>query len=207
MASVKQTLQDLYRAIPESGEKPTKVTVLSGKSNMTDNEKKRIKSDLLSLSFNVPLKWGGLKEVSTWDEWKGAVLQANQNQAMIFVAGYGDIAREQTEESVVRWTEVCAQYPVLGGSTSFIAAGGMLTNTVSGKEQGEVAMDFARQRLDGSNESAQIEWKEPQQFTVGMNKALFDKRGLLNFPLIYESFSRESDNYQDFKYDYQTDCQ
>ncbi len=207
MASVKETLQDLYRAIPESSEKPAKVTILSGKSSMTDHEKKRMRSDLLSISFNVPLKWSGLEEVSTWGEWKEAVLQANQNQAMIFIAGYGDIAREQTEESVVRWTEACAQYPVLGSSASFITAGGMLTNTVSGREQGQVAMDFVKQRLDSSNESSRAEWKEPRQFTVGMNKALFDKRGLFDFPLVYKSFSRESDNYQDYKYDYQTDCQ
>lgn len=202
MASVSETLQDLYRAIPETSEangKPVSVIVLSYKSGMTDDERSRIKSDLFSLSFNVPLKWGELTEVSSLDEWKKAVLQANKDQAMIFIVG-------QADESAIKWTEACARYPALGSSISFIADGGILTSTVSGKEQGEVAMDFARQRLDGGNSRVKIEWREPRQFTVGMNKALFDSRGLLGFPLIYESFSRESDNYQDFKYDYQTDC-
>lgn len=205
MASLKETLEDLYRAIPETSEisgKPTNVIVLSDKSSMTENERDRITSDLFSISFSVPMKWGGLKEVSSWDEWKNAVLQANKNQAMIFVAGY---VKGQAEESTAKWTETCSRYPVLGGSPSFINAGGMLANTVSGREQGEVAMDFARQILDGNN-GTKIEWREPQQFTVGMNEALFETRGLLNFPLIYQSFSRESDNYQDKKYDYQTDC-
>jgi hypothetical protein len=51
---------------------------------------------------------------------------------------------------------------------------------------------MALQVLSGTSVS-KINPVEAKQFVVGMNKSLILKRGL-NLPLIYEAFSRESNN-------------
>ena len=68
----------------------------------------------------------------------------------------------------------------------------MLTLAVPGYEQGQVTLKMALQVLAGTS-VADIKPVEAKQFVVGMNKSLVIKRGL-DLPLVYEAFSRESNN-------------
>lgn len=206
--AVKEALQDLYSALPEEPNgKPANIIVVGDSSSIASQSIQLLKAELSKKnSFDVPLKWAGIKEVSSWKDWQKFIQSANQNNSMIFIAGYDDLVGEQTRASMVRWTEACAKFPVLGGTESFIADGGMLTVAISNQEQGATALELARQLLDKDRPLENIPFTEPTQFSIGMNKSLLDKRGI-NLPVIYESFSRASDYYQDQSYGYSTDCQ
>lgn len=204
--SVKEALQDLYRSIPESDGKPANVIIVGDQSSLSNEDIQRMRPGLSASPFDVPLKWGGIKDASSWEKWKEIILSANRNNSMIFIAGYGGLAGEQTRENIVKWTEACAKYAVVGNSESFITDGGMLSVSISDQEQGATALELARQILENNYRSDNINFMEPKQFTIGMNKNLLDKRHI-NLPIIYESFSRESDNYRDFEYSYSAVCQ
>ena len=114
------------------------------------------------------------------------------------VANYTQIKESVTDATsmptakLISWTEQTAQYPVLGAATNFITDGGMLTLAVPGYEQGQVTIQMALEVLKGTPVS-NIKPVEAKQFVVGMNKSLVIKRGLA-LPLVYEAFSRESNN-------------
>ncbi len=207
--AVKEVFQDLYDAVSEERYgKPANIVVVGDSSDAATQSAQLLKAELSRRdAFDVPLKWGGIKEGPAWEKWRQIILDANEKNSMIFVAGYNDlISDELSGEDIVKWTEACAKFPALGGTESFIADGGMLSVTVSNQEQGAAALNFARQLLDKERPPENVPFKQSEQFIIGMNKSLLEKRQII-LPVIYESFSRETDNYENFGDVYPADCE
>jgi ABC-type uncharacterized transport system substrate-binding protein len=123
---------------------------------------------------------------------------------MIFIAGYGTLnSAETTRSNIVRWTEFCAtNAPVVGGVESFIADGGMLSISMSNREQGFAALELARDLLD----SKSVPFRESKQFTIGINSHLLVAKRAISLPAMYESFSRENGLFLDQDYPYSANC-
>lgn len=199
--AILQTIADLYRASSENN-KPTSIQVLSDNSAVAASEKDFFENKLPAGIMSVPLEWKPVAYADTLDEWKQNIETANQNGSMLLIANYGQI-KESTDANaavvktsvLISSTEKEARYPVLGAATNFIVDGGMLTLAVPGYEQGQVAIQMALRHINGEP-IADIPRQEAKQFIVGMKKSLVTLRGL-DLPLIYESFSRESGNFQE----------
>jgi len=193
--AIRQTITDIYRA---SDVKPTSIQVLSDKSGTANSEKDFFENKLPAVNLEVPLTWKPVEYASTFDEWKQFIKDANQNGSMLLIANYTQIKENATDATsmstskLISQTEQTAQYPVLGAATNFITDGGMLTLAVPGYEQGQITIQMALEVLNGTSVS-DIKPVEAKQFVVGMNKSLVIKRGLA-LPLVYEAFSRESNN-------------
>ena len=187
-----QTIEDIYRV---ASNKPTSIQVLSENSNAATSEEDFFKIDLPSKELSVPLEWKPVIYAETLDEWKQAIAEANNNGSMLLIANYSqikeslsaDAALVETKE-LISMTEERAEYPVLGASTNFINDGGLLTLAIPGYEQGEVSIIKALEVIRGEPLS---EFKNPEQFIVGMKQGDLEKSGL-DLPLIYESLSRQS---------------
>ncbi|MEP6894984.1 MAG: ABC transporter substrate binding protein [Chloroflexota bacterium] len=199
--AIRQTIVDIYNAIPLAENKPTSIQILSDNSGSAASEKDFFENKLQAQDLSVPIEWKPVAYADTYDQWKQYVTEANQNRSMLLIANYGGIkenagdTKPMPTTKLIAWTELTAKYPVLGAATNFITDGGMLTLAVPGYEQGQVAIQMALQVLGGTPVS-EIKSVEAKQFIVGMNKSLVIKRGL-NMPLIYEAFSRESNNLKD----------
>lgn len=195
--AVKSTIEDLYNAIPgETDVKPTGIIVIGDPASIASPSIQKLKSELAKKNaFDVPLKWNGLQKASKWEDWQKLIQAAKAHNSMVFIAGYSDlISDELTGKQIVQWTEACSKFPVLGSVDSFIADGGMLSITMSGQEQGVTALYLASQLLSDQPES--VSFEEAKQFRIGMNKSLLADRQI-SLPFIYESYSRESDNFRD----------
>lgn len=207
--AIKDAFHDIYEATPDDPEEqPVTITVLGDASSIESKSIQQLTTELSEEnSLNEPLEWGETKKTESWEQWKNIILDANQNNSIIFIAGYKDlISTDLSREDIVRWTETCSKSPVFGGTESFVADGGMLGIAISNQEQGSKALELARQLLSPNRQTENIVFIESEQFTIDMNISLLNKRQI-KLPAIYESFSRESNNYLDQTYNYQTDCQ
>jgi len=195
--AIRQTILDIYNAIPGT-DKPTSVQILSDNSGTAISEKNFFENILQEKGLDVPLEWKPVVYADTFEQWKQFINDANQNGSILLIANYGQIkenagdAKPMSTAKLIAQTEQIAKYPVLGAATNFINDGGMLTLAVPGYEQGQITIQMALQVLSGTPVS-KINSVEAKQFIVGMNKSLVIKRGL-DLPLIYEAFSRESNN-------------
>ena len=207
--AIKDTVQDIYESTPDDPDsKPVTVIVVGDASSVDSKSIQQLKTELSKEnSLNAPLEWGEIKKAESWEQWKNIILDANQNNSIIFITGYKDlISANLSGEDIVQWTETCSKSPVFGGTESFVTDGGMLGIASSNQEQGSKALEFAQQLLSPNRQTENITFIESEQFTVEMNKNLLNKRQI-NLPVIYEAFSRESDNYLDQTNNYSTNCQ
>lgn len=206
--AVKNTIEDLYNAIPGGTDvKPTGIIVIGDPTSIASPSIQKLKTELAKKNaFDVPLQWSGLQKASKWEDWQKLIQAAEASDSIFFITGYSDlISGELTGKEIVQWTEACSKFPVLGSVDSFIADGGMLSITMSDQEQGVTALYLASQLLKENGQPESIAFKEAKQFRIGMNKSLLEDRQI-NLPFIYESFSRESDNFQD-ESSHLPDCQ
>ena len=205
-AAIRQAVADLYRAMPV-GHKPTSIQVLSDNSSSANSEtdffEKKLPADL-----GIPLAWMPVAVANTFDEWKQYVDTANKSGSMLLTANYSRIFEKAGDTQpmatgkLISWTEQNSQYPVLGAATNFITDGGAVTLAVPGYQQGQEAIRMALKVLS-LNTPIPLPVSDPElqpvddsrlQFVVGMNANLLSQQGI-NLPLIYEAFSRESNNF------------
>jgi hypothetical protein len=145
--------------------------------------------------------WHTPAQVKTFDEWKTCVEKANREGSLLLIANYLQIHVSENSpdlvpgKEIISWTEDNAVYPVLGASTAFVADGGMMTVGIAGTEQGEIAAFLTDQILKGTPVSM-LPYHDAKQFIIGLNKSLVKKRSL-KLPLIYEAFSRQSNNFEE----------
>lgn len=208
--AIRQTIADLYQAIPD-GQKPTGIQVLSDRSGSASSERNFFVTQLpKGGTLNAPLDWQPYEDAKGFGVWQQIVIQANRHNSMLLIANYtqifktdGDIKAMDTKE-VITWTVKNAKYPVLGAATNFISDGGALTLAVPGYQQGQEATRMALKVLS-LNTPIPLPISDPElqpvdgnrlQFVVGMNANLLSQQGI-NLPLIYEAFSRESNNFKE----------
>ncbi len=195
LAAMKETVNALYQASSKDN-RPTSIQLLSDTSATARSE-----HDFFNKYDWSPFVWQEPKYAKTFQEWQDAVTEANKNGSMLLVLNYREV--KQKEELVafvpttklIQWTEEQAKYPLLGASTAFMDDGGMLMLAVPGYEQGEAIAELATKIIGGVS-MAELPYREPSQFSVGLNKPILEKRKL-KLPLIYEAFSRESNNFKE----------
>ncbi|MBX2808671.1 MAG: hypothetical protein KTR20_08565 [Cellvibrionaceae bacterium] len=180
-----ETLLELNRG--SAGEKTNRVIVLNEHSNTVFREMARYKN---------PINWPDNLELvdavmaATETQWKAAVKAANAARAMLLIANYQGVYRDNKKQKIppaelVQWTEQNSDYPVLGAGTSYVADGGAITLAISGREQGEQAIVLAADYLkNGVIPDA----KDAQLFLIGLNTRLL-KIKKITLPRIYEAFS------------------
>lgn len=140
------------------------------------------------------------KLVSTFDDWKHAVLAAKSKADLILVSNYRNIYETAGKQklvapsTVMHWTEANAPVPVVGMGGFMVEEGGMFAVGASGFEQGEVAARMAIQVIDQHESPRSIAQVMPRQFLVYVRSALMHKRGI-SLPPLYEAFARASNNY------------
>ncbi len=195
LLAMKETINDIYEATPKGNKPPTSIQLLGD-----DSATSRSEHDLFNKFKWATLIWKEPKYAKNFKEWQDIVTESNKNGSMLLVFNYREIREEEGGKSfvpttkLIQWTEEQAKYPVLGASTAFLDDGGMLTIAVPGYEQGEISMELATKIIGGVAPS-QLPYREPKQFSIGMNKKLVEKRSL-ELPLMYEAFSRESNNFK-----------
>lgn len=149
-----------------------------------------------------PFKLEKVFLVSTLEEWKKAVRYANDNNALILTANYNNIKNGDKKEPVkdlIRWTVDTADAPVLGAGTDFVKDGGMITLAIAGSEQGRVAADLVNEWIKtiANGETVGSEnYRRAKQYIIGLDYRLAKVKNV-QLPLIYEAFSRETNNFSD----------
>ena len=137
------------------------------------------------------------EQVSTFDDWKEKVKQANDDNVMLLIANYQNVRGKDGDRvrprDLISWTEREAKLPVLGLNTRFVADGGMITIAISGTEQGRVALDMAMDSIRGKPRRP---YAQAKQYTIGMNQSLVRRRDL-KLPSIYQAFSVEVGRFVD----------
>ena len=137
------------------------------------------------------------EQVSTFDEWKEKVKQANDDNVMLLIANYQNVRGKDGDRigprDLISWTEREAKLPVLGLNTRFVADGGMITIAISGTEQGRVALDMAMDSIRGKPRRP---YAQAKQYTIGTNQSLVRRRNL-KLPSIYQAFSVEVGRFVD----------
>lgn len=140
--------------------------------------------------------------VSTFDDWKKAVLSVKGKANLILITNYRNIYTTATKQKlvdpteIIKWTEINSPVPVVGIGGFMVEDGGMFAVGASGFEQGEVAARMAIQVIDMGKKARDIPESMPRQFLVYARRSLMTKRGI-TMPAIYEAFAQASNNYYD----------
>ncbi len=148
--------------------------------------------------------------VPNLEAWKAAVDYANAENAIILTANYSNIKNglhKEPAESLIRWTVDNAEGPVLGAGTDFVKHGGMITLAIAGSEQGRVAATLANEWIQtlatqtnnnlAQNNTVDINnYRRAKQYIIGLDYRLAKFKDI-KLPLIYEAFSRETNNFRD----------
>lgn len=138
------------------------------------------------------------RKVGTFDDWKKAVLDAQDKTDFIITTNYRKISRGAADkalmppEEVVAWTVANSRVPVVGTNGFFVEDGGELAIGTSPFEQGEVAARMAVRLLDGQS-AKDIPHASTRQFVVYMRSARLHQRGM-ELPPLYEAFARATNN-------------
>ncbi|MBX2809060.1 MAG: hypothetical protein KTR20_10565 [Cellvibrionaceae bacterium] len=170
-----------------ASKKTNKVMVLNEYSNTVFREMARYRNPI---NWPDSLHLVDVVMAATESQWKAAVQQANAANAMLLIANYQAVYRDNKKQKIpaaelVQWTEQHADYPVLGAGTSYVADGGAITLAISGREQGEKAIVLAADYLKNGTVP---ETEDAKLFLVGLNTRLLKIKDI-TLPKIYEAFS------------------
>lgn len=147
-----------------------------------------------------PFRLVSSRHVSTFDEWKKAVMDASRGADVIVISNYHKILRKKGDKlpvphsEVMKWTEEHSKVPVVGMGGFMVEDGGMFAVGASGFEQGETIAHMAEKIIDKHVKAGDIPQVMPRQYLVYIRQSEMDKRRLV-LPDIYEAFSRASNNY------------
>lgn len=138
------------------------------------------------------------RRVDTFDDWKKAVLDAQDRADFIITTNYRKISRSASgktlvpPEEVVAWTIANSRVPVVGSNGFYVEDGGELAIGTSPFEQGDVAAHMAIKLL-GGQAATDIPYATTRQFVVYMRSARLRQRGI-QLPPLYEAFARATNN-------------
>ncbi len=148
-----------------------------------------------------PLKLIEPTSVSSFDEWKAKVAEANAKNAMLIIANYQQVPMHKDSHQYVpskkllQWTTENAQYPVLGAGNDFVNDGGMITVAVAGREQGNTLvelMQFPPQRKPLQDQDV----RRAKGFLVGLATRKLKQYCGNSMPQIYKTYVQETDLYR-----------
>lgn len=133
--------------------------------------------------------------VSTFSEWKKAILDAQQNADFILISNCREITHSEINNTLVpsteimKWTLANTQIPVIGLNNFIVDEGAPLAISPSGYEQGAVAARMALKIIYDNIPANKIPVYVPKQFIVSMNPKLMEKFSM-KLPEIYHAFAR-----------------
>ncbi|MBY0462570.1 MAG: hypothetical protein K2Q34_05265 [Alphaproteobacteria bacterium] len=143
----------------------------------------------------APLIFGKSFLVETFDEWKKAILEADQHMDFMIVSNYRKITRSKTDpklvpfKEVMKWAFENSPVPIIGINGFVCEDGAAISIATSPFEQGEVAMQMALDLASGDKEMKDLETTQTQQYIVIMDESRFKASGI-QLPSVYQSFAR-----------------
>lgn len=191
LQALKETLQVLHW--PRTGTGPLRLVHIGDNSQSVGHDD----------HFFTAFDWSPLVRlpsylVGNFDEWKRAVLDAQERADFIVTTNYRKITRSATDrrlvppEEVVAWTLDNSRLPVVGTNGFFVEDGGELAIGTSPYEQGEVAARMAVSLIEG-RDARDIPHASTRQFVVHMRSGKLAERGM-RLPPLYEAFARAMNN-------------
>ena len=149
--------------------------------------------------------WGevgyqGQESVSTFNEWKTAVLTNARGADYLLVGAYRNLLEKEggdtlvPPEVVARWTDENSPVPVIGMNIFNSQDGIMMSIGVSPYEQGEIAAGMAVDLVRGRKTVADLPVRISRQYVVAMRRSSLERRGI-RVPGVFEAFARATNNY------------
>lgn len=150
--------------------------------------------------------WGDIKLeksklVSTFSEWKKAVLSANKELDFIVVSNYRAIQKQEdnpellvSPAEVMSWTMKNATIPVIGINGFVVEDGAGIAVAASPYEQGEITARMALDIILRGKQASEIPYRLTEQFVVGLNETAL-KNSNLQVQQIYTAFSKIAKRY------------
>ncbi len=134
--------------------------------------------------------------VSTFDEWKKAILNPPAGVNYFLISNYRKIYDEDGKlmrpQEIMEWTLKNSPIPIIGVNGFIVEDGGYIAVATSPFEQGEVAATMALKILRDKKDIKEIPVEKTKQFIIYMRENEKQK-----FPSIYEAFARAANKYWD----------
>jgi ABC-type uncharacterized transport system substrate-binding protein len=178
---------------PRTATGPLRVMHIGDTSSSVGHDDQHMREFDWKPLINLPSRRAG-----TFDDWKKAVIDAQDKTDFIITTNYRRINRSATDkvlvppEEVVAWTVANSRVPLVGSNGFFVEDGGELAIGTSPFEQGEVAARMAIKLL-GGQVAKDIPHATTRQFVVYMRSARLHQRGM-QLPALYEAFARATNN-------------
>lgn len=183
-------LREMLQSISKNFDKAIRVVHIS------DNSKTVQLDDAFMKSYK---NWHNLellpsKLVSTFEEWKKAVIESQEQADYILVSNcrkiYCDEKKQKlaSPKEVIKWTIDNSKTPVIAMNAFVVEDGALIAIAASPYEQGEEA---ARMALKIVNENILEPIKSTSQFVIAVREEVEEKYPIFaNLPAIYTSFAR-----------------
>lgn len=150
--------------------------------------------------------WGNIKLeksklVTTFAEWKKAILSANKELDFIVISNYRAIQKQEdnpdvlvSPAAVMKWTMKNATIPVIGLNGFVVEEGAGVAVAASPYEQGEITARMALDIIVNGKVASDIPSKFTEQFVVALNETAL-KNSNLQVQQIYTAFSKIAKRY------------
>lgn len=176
--------------------RPLRIMFLGDASESVRNDER-----LFAATDWAPIQVLPSRLAQTFGEWQDGVRFANENEVdFVVTANYRKLLRSRDgkelvkPEEVLGWTEEHARPLVVGTNGFFAEDGGIIAIGTSPYEQGEVALEMARQILLEGRAPRDIPVESTKQFVVAMRASSLARRNV-TLPSVYEAAARASANY------------
>jgi len=147
-----------------------------------------------------PLQLVDSTRCKTFDQWKEAVLKAQQQADILLITDYYAIRRSSTDRSVVppaeiiQWTEENSKLPGISYRGVYVEEGGMMAVGASPLEQGQVAAKMAVDIIEKKVKPEDIFYRENQMFIMYIRQSRVEQHDIV-IPKTFEAFARATGNY------------
>ncbi len=150
-----------------------------------------------------PLNFIESVQCQTFDDWKKVIKEAETKTDFILYTHYHTLRQSDDPEApnmkpkeVMDWTVANSSLPGVSFWGFYVEDGGMMAVALSPYEQGELAAEMAVDVIENQRPASTIPVKTSRLFVMYMRDSAIQKRMKdLNLPLIYEAFSRATDNH------------
>ena len=148
---------------------------------------------------NVTLKKSKL--VSTFADWKKAILSANKKLDFIVISNYRSILKDENKPDtyvppaeIMQWTVKNATIPIIGINGFVVEEGAGIAIAASPFEQGAVTARMALDIILNKKSASEIPSQKTGEFVVGMRESVLEKSGV-QVRQIYTAFSKIANRY------------
>ncbi|BAF60472.1 ABC-type uncharacterized transport system, periplasmic component [Pelotomaculum thermopropionicum SI] len=147
-----------------------------------------------------PLELKDSTRCRTFDDWKKAVLQAQDNADILLLTDYHSIRRSPTDKSIVppreiiQWTEQNSRLPGISYREAYVEDGGMMAVCASPLEQGRAAAEMALEIVEKGVKPLDIFFRENRLYIVHIRESGV-KSHHITMPGMLEAFARATGHY------------